>query len=68
MPDNTITLKDIYERLIRIEALLEKVDLTRGNTMETETDESNPFFNPETKLYDMKYYRANQMEKDKERD
>lgn len=67
MPDNTITLKDIYEKLIKIEAMLEKVGLTAGNTMGTETDEVSPFFNPETKLYDIGYYRETLEGKDRER-
>lgn len=63
MPDDTITLKDIFERLIRIETLLN--GLTAGNIINGETEDDSPFFNPETKLYDMKYYRENLIEKDK---
>jgi len=66
MPDDSINLKDLYEKTIRIEALLEKLveklGLTDGNIIKSEADDESPFFNPETKLYDYGYYKKNRRE------
>lgn len=67
MPDNVIDIQDIYEKVIRIEARLDEVLAILHNDIIKESDSvqvdsSSPFYNPETKLYDMKYYRQQQDE------
>jgi hypothetical protein len=67
MPDEMIDIKDIYEKVIRIETRLDEVLAILHNDIikevpEIKQDETSPFYNPETKLYDMKYYRQQQDE------
>ena len=57
--NDEITLKDLYEKLVRLEFMVAEL-LTKNNTddiMIREEHES-PFLNPETGLYDRKYYEA----------
>lgn len=71
MPDEIeFTLKDVWKELVQIKLSLTDIEiklngLTAGNIINGETDDDSPFFNPDTKLYDMKYYRENFTEKDK---
>jgi hypothetical protein len=66
MPDNNeITLKDLFERIVKIEEKLDHlVSVASGGIIKEEQQQENasPFFNPDTGLYDIKYYRKNQDE------
>ena len=58
MADNEITLKDIYEKLIRIETLLSPTPkLEQGAIIESK-DES-PFYDPEKQTYRVGFYKSN---------
>jgi hypothetical protein len=57
---NEITLKDVMEKLIRLEVMVSEL-LTRvgdHDIIRSEVDAS-PFLNPETGLYSAVYYREN---------
>lgn len=63
MPDNELTLKDIWEKQVRIEYMLAEIlaklsTLSEGDIIEGVEYDTSPFLNPETGLYDMKYYRS----------
>ena len=67
MADSVIDIQAIYDKVIRIETRLDEVlALLRSDIIKSEPDiqqdEPSPFYNPETKLYDMKYYRQQQDE------
>jgi hypothetical protein len=70
MPDE-ITLESLLEKLDKIEKSLSMIstfisDVTEGHQQETENTEASPFFNPDTGLYDIRYYRKQQAEKEKD--
>jgi hypothetical protein len=73
MPDEIVSIKDIYEKVIKVESKLDEVlSLLHGGIIKQEQaitldDVSSPFYNPETKLFDMKYYKQNQEEADKKK-
>jgi hypothetical protein len=65
MADNEITLKDIYEKLVKIETLLTlKNDLTDGAIIVGAGD-ANQFLDPVTGLYSLGYYKKRHQDEGK---
>ena len=57
MPDDTITLKDIWEKLIKIEVMLSNPPaIVNGAII---IDKDSPFWDEEKQVYDMSFYRRN---------
>lgn len=68
-----ITLKDLFERLVKIEIMLSEV-LTNQKACSSfqlegddiiKTEEESPFVNPETGMNDVNYYRRMHPKDDK---
>jgi hypothetical protein len=58
MQDNELTLKDVWEKLVKIEVMLNELkdsSVVAGDIISMDTD--SPFFDPDKKLYDVNYYR-----------
>lgn len=57
MPDNEITLKDIWEKLIKIETILGNSPTVANGAIIIDKD--SPFWDEENNVYDMGFYRKN---------
>ena len=62
MPGNEITLKDLYEKLVKIEVLLsQKQELVSSAII---IDKDSPFWDEDKQVYDMGFYRRNHPKED----
>ena len=57
MDGNEIGLKDLFEKMVKIETLLENIIKGLPVVESVIIDTESPYYNPDTKMYDMKYYK-----------